>query len=89
LVTLRGNGKGLGEEVEEELREIIETDALEAKMEADTSYWDCFRGVNARRTEIAVGVYAIQVLCGIYLVEYSTYFFCCEFMLVASATKVH
>ncbi|KAI5301364.1 hypothetical protein KEM55_002031 [Ascosphaera atra] len=28
-----------------------------------------------RRTEIAIGVYSIQVLCGIYLVNYATYFF--------------
>lgn len=54
---------------------IIETDRLEQAMEAGTSYWDCFRKVNIRRTEIAVGVYTSQVLSGIYLIGYSNYFF--------------
>lgn len=36
---------------------------------------DCFRKINLRRTEIAVGVYCIQVISGIYLVGYATYFF--------------
>lgn len=36
---------------------------------------DCFRKINLRRTEIAVGVYSIQVISGIYLVSYATYFF--------------
>jgi len=36
---------------------------------------DCFRKINLRRTEIAVGVYSIQVISGIYLVGYATYFF--------------
>lgn len=54
---------------------IIETDRLEQAMEAGTTLWDCFRKVNIRRTEIAVGVYACQVLSGIYLINYSNYFF--------------
>ncbi|OCK82274.1 general substrate transporter [Lepidopterella palustris CBS 459.81] len=54
---------------------IIETDRFEQEMEAGSTYWDCFRNVNLRRTEISVGVYAIQVLSGIYLINYGTYFF--------------
>lgn len=54
---------------------IIETDRLEQELEAGSRYLDCFKPVNIRRTEIAVGVYTIQVLSGIYLVGYSTYFF--------------
>lgn len=54
---------------------IIETDRLEQHMQAGTTLLDCFKSVNVRRTEIAVGVYAIQVLSGIYLVGYSNYFF--------------
>ncbi|KAF2721197.1 sugar transporter [Polychaeton citri CBS 116435] len=54
---------------------IIETDRLEQEMEAGTRYRDCFKKFNIRRTEIAVGVYTIQVLSGIYLVGYATYFF--------------
>jgi SP family general alpha glucoside:H+ symporter-like MFS transporter len=54
---------------------IIETDKLEHAMEAGSSYMDCFKPVNLRRTEISIGVYTIQVLSGIYLVGYATYFF--------------
>jgi SP family general alpha glucoside:H+ symporter-like MFS transporter len=57
------------------LAQIIETDRLETEMEAGSSYMDVFNRVNWRRTEIAIGVYATQVLCGIYLINYGTYFF--------------
>jgi hypothetical protein len=54
---------------------IIETDRIEYEMEVGSTYLDCFKKINRRRTEIAVGVYAIQVPSGIYLVGYATYFF--------------
>ncbi|KAF2662532.1 MFS sugar transporter-like protein [Lophiostoma macrostomum CBS 122681] len=57
------------------LAQLIETDRLEAEMEAGSTYMDVFRKVNWRRTEVAIGVYATQVLCGIYLINYGTYFF--------------
>ncbi|KAK1758152.1 maltose permease MAL31-like protein 8 [Echria macrotheca] len=61
--------------VEQTLAVIVETDRLEQELEMGSTYWDCFRGVNLRRTEVSVGVYAIQVLSGIYLINYGTYFF--------------
>ena len=54
---------------------VIETDRLEQELEAGSTYMDCFNTFNRRRTEIAVGVYSIQVVSGIYLVGYATYFF--------------
>lgn len=54
---------------------IVETDRLEQELEAGSTYLDCFRGANWRRTEISMGVYCTQVLSGIYLVNYSSYFF--------------
>ncbi|EEP75994.1 conserved hypothetical protein [Uncinocarpus reesii 1704] len=65
---------GLGQPLSSQAM-IIETDRLEQEMEAGTTYWDCFKRVNLRRTEIAIGVYTIQVFSGIYLIGYSTYFF--------------
>lgn len=59
---------------------IIETDRLEQEMQAGTTIQDCFNKVNLRRTEVSIGVYSIQVLCGIYLIGYSNYFFTCEFV---------
>lgn len=54
---------------------IIETDRLEQELEAGSTYLDCLKPINLRRTEIAVGVYSIQVVSGVYLVGYATYFF--------------
>lgn len=62
-------------DVKPTLAVIIETDRLEQELEAGTTYWDCFKKINLHRTEIAVGVYSIQVISGIYLVGYATYFF--------------
>lgn len=57
------------------LAQIVETDTLERDMEAGSTYYDVFRKINWRRTEIAIGVYTTQVLCGVYLINYGTYFF--------------
>ncbi|KJR83315.1 Sugar transporter family protein [Sporothrix schenckii 1099-18] len=54
---------------------ITETDRLEQALEAGSTYRDCFRGVNLRRTEIATGVYCTQVLSGIYMINFITVFF--------------
>jgi hypothetical protein len=64
-----------GVDVKNTLAMIIETDRLEVEMETGTTYLDCFKGSNLRRTEISVGVYTIQIFSGIYLVGYATYFF--------------
>lgn len=54
---------------------IEETNALEQEFEHNSSYWDCFRGSNLRRTEICVMVYLIQVIGGNPLIGYANYFF--------------
>jgi MFS transporter, SP family, general alpha glucoside:H+ symporter len=59
-------------DVKPALAMIVETDRIELGMEAGSTYMDCFKKINLRRTEISVGVYVIQVLCGIYLVGYAT-----------------
>lgn len=51
------------------------TDVLEKTISAGTTYWDCFRGSDLRRTEIVCVVWAIQTLCGSTLMGYSTYFY--------------
>ncbi|KAI0809740.1 sugar porter family MFS transporter [Xylaria sp. FL0064] len=61
--------------VDATLAVIAETDRLELEMEAGSTYRDTIKGVNWRRTEISTGVYATQVLSGIYLINYGTYFF--------------
>lgn len=62
-------------DVKHTLSVIIETDRLEQELESGSTYKDCLRGTNRRRTEIAVGVYCMQVASGVYLASYVTYFF--------------
>jgi len=62
---------------------MIETDRLELEMQTGTTYWDCFKKINRRRTEISVMVFVIQVLSGIYLVGYAALFFQCEYPRLA------
>jgi SP family general alpha glucoside:H+ symporter-like MFS transporter len=64
-----------GTDVKPTLAMIIETGRLEEELESGSTYWDCFRKINRRRTEIAVGVYTIQNLSGIYMLGYTTLFY--------------
>ncbi|KAK1817710.1 hypothetical protein LTR12_007911 [Friedmanniomyces endolithicus] len=50
------------------------TTSLEAHLTHGTSYLDCFRGVDRRRTEIVCMCWAIQNLSGNAFSNYSTYF---------------
>jgi SP family general alpha glucoside:H+ symporter-like MFS transporter len=59
---------------DEALSLIIYTTELEKSQQAGTSYWDCFRGFDRRRTEIVCCVYAIQITCGCPIMGYSVYF---------------
>ncbi|KAE8442761.1 hypothetical protein EG329_002849 [Mollisiaceae sp. DMI_Dod_QoI] len=54
---------------------MTHTNELEKQISAGTSYWDCFKGVDLRRTEIACMVWLIQNLCGSTFMGYSTYFY--------------
>ncbi|ORY29142.1 putative MFS alpha-glucoside transporter [Naematelia encephala] len=50
------------------------TTALEKQLTAGSSYLDCFKGTDLRRTEIVCMVWAIQNLSGNSFSNYSTYF---------------
>ncbi|KAF9884587.1 hypothetical protein FE257_001471 [Aspergillus nanangensis] len=54
---------------------MIHTDRIESELETGTSYWDCFKGSNLRRTEIACMSFAGQVLAGSQFAFSGTYFF--------------
>jgi SP family general alpha glucoside:H+ symporter-like MFS transporter len=54
---------------------MVHTDALDRELTAGTSYWDCFKGFDLRRTEITCVTWAIQNLCGAAFMGYSTYFY--------------
>lgn len=54
---------------------MVHTNELEKEIAAGTSYLDCFKGVDLRRTEIVCMTWAAQNLCGAGLMAYSTYFY--------------
>ncbi|KAH6695460.1 general substrate transporter [Plectosphaerella plurivora] len=54
---------------------MIHTNELEMAMDEGTSYLDCFKGVDRRRTEIACMTFAAQPFCGSVLGGTPTYFF--------------
>lgn len=54
---------------------MIHTTELEREVQAGTTYLDCFKGFDLRRTEIVCLVWAAQNLCGAGLMGYSTYFY--------------
>ncbi|KAF5685152.1 sugar transporter [Fusarium circinatum] len=63
------------ESIESTLANMILVNQRERELEQGTSYIDCFRGYNLRRTEIACVTWMIQPLCGFAIVGFSTYFF--------------
>jgi MFS transporter, SP family, general alpha glucoside:H+ symporter len=62
-------------DVKATLANIVHTNELEKQLTCGTSYWDCFRGIERRRTEIACVAFAGQVLSGSSFAYNSTYFF--------------
>ena len=54
---------------------MLHTNEAEKTITAEYTYWDCFKGTNLRRTEIACLVWGIQNVCGSSFMGYSTYFY--------------
>lgn len=61
-------------DADETIAMMVHTTALEKKMTSGSSYLDCFKGVDLRRTEIVCMVWAMQNLSGNSFSNYSTYF---------------
>lgn len=61
--------------IETALAEIVHTNNTEIELSAGTSYWDCFKGTERWRTEIACLAFGGQVLSGSTFAHNSTYFF--------------
>ncbi|KAL6355286.1 hypothetical protein LRP88_10872 [Fusarium phalaenopsidis] len=53
---------------------IEHTNEMEKNMKEGTTYRDCFKGVDLRRTEIVVGIWLVQTLGGQNLMGYFSYF---------------
>ncbi|KAF2717532.1 sugar transporter [Polychaeton citri CBS 116435] len=61
--------------IEDVLSMMKQTNDLESMTHEGTSYLDCFKGIDLRRTEIACAVWLIQTLAGATFMGYSTYFY--------------
>lgn len=61
-------------DVDETLDMMKHTTELEKDITTGSSYLDCFRGVNRRRTELVCMIWASQNLSGNTFSNYSTYF---------------
>ena len=66
---------GIPFDVDAQIAMIKATNELEKAMSEGTSYLDCFRGIDARRTEITCMVWVIQAFCGAALMGYSVQFY--------------
>lgn len=62
------------EEVDQQIAFMQHTNALEKSSSEGSSYIACFRGVDLRRTEVAVGAWIAQNWCGSSFMGWSTYF---------------
>jgi len=61
-------------EVDAQLALMAYTNAMEKAMSEGTQYWDCFKGVDLRRTEVACVTWLIQNATGSAFIGWSTYF---------------
>ncbi|KAF2134291.1 maltose permease MAL61 [Dothidotthia symphoricarpi CBS 119687] len=75
LMRLTTAGKNPDFNADETIAMMRHTNELEKAVSAGTSYLDCFRGTDFRRTEIAAMTWFTQAFCGAALIGYSTYFF--------------
>src|SRR5690242_6787204 len=54
---------------------MLYTDEMEKQVQSGTKYWDCFKGVNLRRTEIVCMTWLAQTMSGTTLGGLSAYFY--------------
>lgn len=71
----RLQSKTSGIKPKETLAVIVHTNKTEEELTVGTSYMDCFRGSEARRTKIACVAFAGQMFAGAPFAYNSTYFF--------------
>ncbi|OBT51580.1 hypothetical protein VE04_07717 [Pseudogymnoascus sp. 24MN13] len=74
-VLVRLTSKDPNFNADETIAMMEHTNAMEKAHNAGTSYLDCFKGTNLRRTEIVCFTWAVQTLCGSTFMGFSTYFY--------------
>jgi MFS transporter, SP family, general alpha glucoside:H+ symporter len=68
---------------------MVHTDNIEKRVQANTSYLQCFKGTELRRTEIACVVFFSQAFNGVWLTSPPVYFFEQAGLAASSAYKVN
>lgn len=71
----RLSSDSIAEDHKQSIALMVHTTNLEKEMESGASYWDCFKGTNLRRTEIACGAFLSQITNGGAFAYSPTYFF--------------
>ncbi|KAH8888436.1 general substrate transporter [Thozetella sp. PMI_491] len=77
------------EQIEQKVAMMVHTNNFEKAAQTDSTYRDCFRGTNLRRTEIASVAYAAQALVGTALAYNPTYFFIQAGLNASDAFKIN
>ena len=72
---LKRLGKVSEEETSGTLAMMLHTVKIENEVTSGSNYWDCFKGVDLRRTEIACVAFAGQILSGSTFAYSPAYFF--------------
>jgi len=76
LLRLTSRKSGQQFNVDEAISMLRHTNEVEKYLNTESmSYFDCFKGTNLRRTEIASMVWATQALCGLSLTGWAAYYY--------------
>jgi len=71
----RLGGSKTDEQINSTLAMMVHTNKIENDLHAGTSYWDCFKGTDLRRTEIVCLTFMGQILSGSSFAYSPSYFF--------------
>lgn len=71
----RLGGDKTTDQINAQLAMMVHTTKIESDLHAGTAYWDCFKGVDLRRTEIVCLTFMGQILSGSSFAYSPTYFF--------------
>lgn len=75
LKRIATKGSVSDEALDKQLAMIVHTNKIESEHSSGTSYLDCFKGINLRRTEIVCMVFVAQNTTGVAIGGTPTYFF--------------
>lgn len=71
VAKLTSAGSGIDFNIKEQVMMMKATNELEIAISEGTNYWDCFRGTDLRRTEIASVAWIAQAWCGSVLIGFA------------------